>query len=123
MNSYINKRSAKLLLGWCIERYGPSQHADLKTLTIIIDPALDSFGEYRPYENIIVINDKWHRSLVSFCSTIIHEYTHFTQDMYKYAEYRNSYENHPYESTANNRGERDKYEARRWLLSKLRKKK
>jgi hypothetical protein len=39
--------------------------------------------------------------------------------MRKYGEYRNSYEKHPYEITCNTRGDRDKIEARRWLIRKL----
>lgn len=122
MSPYINKRNAELLLGWCKEKYGPSQYQNIKTLKIRLDQELDSFGQYFPYPNEIVTNPRKHRSLLEWCSTVIHEYTHFTQDMHKYTEYRNSYENHPYEITCNNRADRDKYEARLWLLRKLRKK-
>jgi hypothetical protein len=120
MSPYINKRSSKLILSWCIEKYGPSSYANVKTLTIKLDPTLDCFGQYFPYHNQISVNPKMHRSLISWCSTIIHEYTHFQQDMIKYTEYKTSYENHPYEISCNNRGDRDKLEARKYILGKLR---
>jgi hypothetical protein len=121
MGIYINKRVSKLILDWCIKNYGPSAYASVKTLTLELDPNLECFGQYFPYPNTILINPKKHRSLIALCSTIIHEYTHFQQDMVKYLEYRNSYENHPYEISSNNRGDRDKLEARRYILGKLRK--
>lgn len=119
MSPYINKRSAMLLLNWCKEKYGPSQYQNIKTLRVRLDPKLGSLGQYFPYPNEIVVNPRKHRSLVEWCGTVIHEYTHFTQDMYKYSDYRNSYEKHPYEVTCNNRADRDKLEARRFVLGKL----
>ena len=121
MSPYVNKRSANLLLEWCKERYGPSQFANIKTLTVKLDPTLDGLGQYLPTPNQIVLNPKKHRSLLEWCGTVIHEYTHFGQDMYKYSEYRNVYEKHPYEVTCNNRADRDKNEARLCILRKLRK--
>lgn len=123
MNRYINRRSANLLLSWCKEKYGPSQYQNIKTLKIRLDSKLEGFGQYFPYLNEIVINPKKHKSLLQWCGTVIHEYTHFTQDMYKYLEYRNRYENHPYEITCENRENRDKLEARRFVLGKLKPKK
>ena len=119
MSPYINKRSAKLLLDWCIQKYGPSQYASLKTLKIDLDPNLEYIGQYLQCTNTITLNPRYHRSLLGWCATVIHEYTHFQQDMNKYHEYRNSYEKHPYEVSSNNRSNRDKLEARRWLLRKL----
>ena len=121
MNQYVNKKSSKLTLDWCIEKYGPSAYANVKTLTIDLNPNLECLGQYFPYPNTIVINPKKHRSLIALCSTIIHEYTHFQQDMVKYLEYRTSYDNHPYEISSNNRSDRDKLEARNYVLGKLRK--
>lgn len=120
MSPYISKRSANLLLAWCKEKYGPSQYQDIKTLTVRLDPELDYLGQYFPYSNEIVVNPRRHRSLLEWCGTVIHEYTHFTQDLYKYDDYRNRYEKHPYEITCNNRANRDKIEARRFIFGKLR---
>ena len=122
MSPYINKRSAKLLLEWCKEKYGPSHYHSIRTLSVRLDTGLEEMGMYFSKPNEIVVNPKNHRSLLEWCGTIIHEYTHFKQNMDKYGEYRNSYENHPYEITCNNREDRDKFEARLWLLRKLRKK-
>ena len=123
MPAQINKKTAKLIIKWCQERYGNSQYSDFSKLHVTLDSTLPWHGQYFPLKNEIKLNPKKHRSTVSWCSTVIHEYTHFLQDMEKYLKYRTSYENHPYEKTANNRCERDKFEARRWLMRKLIKKK
>lgn len=115
----INIRTAILLVEWCTQKYGPSKFANIETLTIEIDDSLIYYGEYDQEDNVIILNRKRHRSLLSWCNTIIHEYTHFTQNMTKYQEYRNSYEKHPYEITANRRSDKDMLEARRWLRKKL----
>jgi hypothetical protein len=115
MSPHVNLKSAKLILSWCIEKYGPSEYANLKTLKIKLDSNLEYIGQYMQYNNTITLNPR--------CSTVIHEYTHFQQDMNKYHEYRTSYENHPYEISSNNRSNRDKLEAKRFILGKLRAKK
>lgn len=119
MVNRLNKRTAKLMLSWCIQKYGPSKYANVNTLLIEIDTEIAWLGQYLGQKNTILVNPKMHRSLVSWCETIIHEYTHFQQDMHKYHEYRNRYDKHPYEIACNNRANRDKFEARKWLLRKL----
>jgi hypothetical protein len=60
VREYINKKSANLLLGWCIEKYGPSKYNNLKTLKIQIDPNHIHFGMYEPCQNTIILNPKRH---------------------------------------------------------------
>lgn len=121
MSPYANRKTAKLLLEWCVNQYGPSKYADLDTLKIRLSSKLEFFGEYCPEENEIILNPKKHRSLVEWCSTFIHEYTHFRQNMSRYSQVKKSYDENPYEIESNLIGERDKFLARRWLFKKLRK--
>lgn len=123
MSPYVNRKTAKLLLEWCSNHYGASKFADLETLSIRLDSKLEFFGEYCPDENQIILNPKKHRSLVEWCNTFIHEYTHFRQNMERYDKFKTSYDDNPYEIECNRIGERDKFLARRWVFGKLRNKK
>lgn len=120
MNSNINYRSARILLSWCKKKYGPSDHVNVNSIKIKLDPRLDAYGQYFIEKETICLNPAKHRSLVSWCNTIIHEYTHVKQDMHKYySDYGNRYKSHPFEIKANYLAKRDQLEARRYLMEKL----
>ena len=110
----INKRNLNKILDWCKGYYGDSKFKNMNTLDVIIDYSMkDAKGQYCPHSNKIYINPKWHRSFIEVIDTMIHEYTHFKQDIkvmyFKYLDdYSYNYENHPYEHTANKIAERDK---------------
>lgn len=127
MSSLISKKSAKLTLDWCIDRYGTSLHNDLSTLEIKFRSKLAFYGEYDSDDNAIYINPTKHKTLIDLVNTVIHEYTHFKQNidgMYTkyYDRYGRTYENHPHEISAHRTADRDQREARRWVLNQLRKK-
>lgn len=137
MKSYLVSRKAALLaLDWCKNRYGSSQFNKIETLTLKLnsnlryeDPPHELIvASYDPSDNEISINPKLIRSLLDLCDTVIHEYTHFQQDIdimyHKYTEeYGRNYTNHPYEASANARGTRDKAECKRSIIKLLRKSK
>lgn len=82
-------------------------------------------GEYNVDDNIIYVNPKKHRSLKEWVNTVIHEYTHFKQNidgMYDkyYTKYGRTYENHPHEVAADRTANRDEMEARLWVLRQIR---
>lgn len=109
----INKRSLEKILVWCKNQYGESKFKNIDTLDVYIDETMNSMGSYCPFHNTIFINPKRHRSFISAIDTMIHEYTHFKQDIremyYKYlTDYTFNYENHPYEITAKETAKRDK---------------
>jgi len=126
MAGLISRKTAHLTLDWCIARYGASIHNDINSLEIRLRSKLDVFGEYDSDDNVIYLNPKKHRSLRDWCNTVIHEYTHFRQNidgMYtKYFEKGRTYENHPHEVAAHKTADRDTAEARKWVLQQLRKK-
>lgn len=126
MSRLISKKTANLTLAWCIDRYGASIHNDLSTLEIRLRSKLEFYGEYDSEDNIIYLNPTKHKTLIEWVNTIIHEYTHFKQNidgMYTkyYDRYGRSYENHPHEVSAHRTAERDQKEARSWVLQNLRK--
>tara|TARA_R110000868_G_scaffold117446_1_gene311927 strand:+ start:419 stop:817 length:399 start_codon:yes stop_codon:yes gene_type:complete len=110
----INKRNLNKILLWCKETYGVSRFKNINYLTVEIDNTIeDAKGQYCPYSNRIYINPKHHTSFIEVIDTMIHEYTHFKQDIkvmyFKYMnEYSYNYSNHPYEHTANKVAERDR---------------
>jgi hypothetical protein len=109
----INKKNLKRILNWCKDYYGESKFKNINTLKIYIDDTMDSAGAYCTSHNAIFINTKVHRSFIDVINTMIHEYTHFRQDIkvmyFKYLKvYSFNYENHPYEITARETAERDK---------------
>lgn len=133
----IRKKNALLALQWCINKYGESKYNNLKTLKIRINSnlrlkekdgtSISIIGSYDPDKNEISLNLKEIRSLKYLVRSVIHEYTHFLQDItvmyHKYTdEYHVSYENHPYEKTANSREDRDWKECRLWVLRQIRSK-
>jgi hypothetical protein len=120
MTKNVSRKSAKMIVEWCIKHYGPSKYADLETLSVRLDSRMEFLGEYCPVENQIILNPKKHRSLLEWCSTVIHEYTHFRQNMDKYSRLKVEYSENPYELESNSIADRDKFLARLWLLRKLR---
>ena len=126
MPALVSRKTALLTLEWCISKYGPSIHNDLDTLDLKLTTKLEFYGEYESFDNIIYLNPKRHRSLKEWCNTVIHEYTHFRQNiegMYsKYYDQGRTYENHPHEVAANRIANRDVAEARLWVLRQIRKK-
>jgi len=133
----VRRKYALLALEWCINKYGESKYNDNKTLKLTVDSNLKDKDDdgirkpitawYHPSTNEIRLNFKKIHSLKELVGTVIHEYTHFLQDInvmyHKYTEeYGISYENHPYEKTANAREERDWKECRLWVLQQIRSK-
>lgn len=109
----INKKNLKKILKWCKDTYGESRFKKMDTLKVIIIPTMDAAGAYCTIQNAIFINPKRHDSFIGVIDTMIHEYTHFKQDInvmyFKYfKEYTYNYENHPYEITARETASRDK---------------
>jgi Zn-dependent peptidase ImmA (M78 family) len=68
-------------------------------------------GYYEPTKNLIVIFKCAHNSCVDLFDTMVHEYTHYCQDMSEYSRLCRSYsyDNHPYEIEAWAKGEEYKW--------------
>lgn len=109
----INKKNLNKILRWCKENYGGSKFKRMGSLKVVIDNSMDAAGAYCTIQNTIFVNPKYHDSFIGIVDTMIHEYTHFRQDInvmyFKYfREYNYSYDRHPYEITARETAARDK---------------
>lgn len=110
----INKRNLNKILRWCKDYYGSSKFKNINTLEVCIDRDMtDAAGCYCSVSNKIFINPDLHTSFIGVIDTMIHEYTHFRQNInvmyFKYfKKYSFNYENHPYEITARTTAERDR---------------
>lgn len=102
----ITRKDVQFMLDWCSQKFGRSRFAKYPGL-YLNRTNNEFYGQYIPDKNKIQINLKKHRSVIEVCSTVIHEYTHYLQDMKKYNvylyEFRRTYCSHPYEYTARNR--------------------
>ena len=80
-------------------------------------------GIYDEDNNLIVIYKPAHRSALDVFDTLIHEYTHSTQCMTKYAKMfsKYGYDHHPYEREAVKMGKRHAKKCRQYI-TKLNKK-
>ncbi len=124
----INKRNLNKILRWCKDHYGKSKFKSMRTLSVVIDTEMDASGAYCTIQNKIFINPNHHDSFIGVVDTMIHEYTHFRQDInvmyFKYfKKYNYSYENHPYEITATHVAQRDKRKCFRDVFHKRYRKK
>lgn len=110
----MNRKHIIWMFEWCENKFGKSKfNEDFK---IKISKAKDRYGVYMRDKNTIQVNVKAHKSLLELCDTVVHEYTHYLQDMSMYVEYflkyNRNYDNHPYEVTANNRAKKWKKKLR-----------
>ena len=111
----VSRKDVVKMMDFCINKWGMSRfHDSLPKLRVYSKPPKDepeTFGYFNEDSNIIIVYIKPHKSMLDICDTIIHEYTHYLQDIigmygvYLY-KYKRNYENHPYEVTAFNRGRR-----------------
>ena len=94
---------------WCKNKFGESKfNPDFKVK--ISRKEKDKYGCYIDDKDVIQINLKAHKTLIELCDTVIHEYTHYLQDMAMYTtyflKYNRNYDNHPYEISADNKAKK-----------------
>lgn len=116
---YVNK-----IVDWCVKTYGKSKHNRQfpqvqyrKGIYMNEDPRTMAF--YDDQDGVIFINKDDHRSLLSLANSIIHEYTHYKQNMKHYdilSQYL-PYRKNPLEIEANNVAKRDAKKCLREILS------
>jgi len=103
------------MFDWCKSKFGESKFNndfDVK----ISRKEKGKYGCYIDDLDIIQINLNVHKSLIELCDTVIHEYTHYLQNMVMYDKYflkhNRNYNNHPYEISANNKAKKYRKELR-----------
>lgn len=108
----LTKRHVNKIFEWCLKTYGKSKYN--KTLPVVQfkKPDFtneDCAGVYDEVEHTIFINKDQHTSLEDLANSVIHEYTHYKQNMKHYqilALYLDD-ERHPMEIEANEIASRD----------------
>jgi hypothetical protein len=99
----IKRKHIIWMFDWCYNNLGQSKF-NHKFKVVISRKKEDVFGQYVIGKDIIRINIKNHKSLLDICDTVIHEYTHYLQNMEMYTtyvyKYNRNYSNHPYEVSA-----------------------
>jgi len=111
----IERKHMTFAVQWCQEKWGVSKFKrNLPTLYMSNSKNPINFGLYYLKGNRIVVYINAHKTALDIFSTIIHEYTHYLQDMNKYVNYKNkNYNKHPYEITAYNREKKFKWELKK----------
>lgn len=108
----VTRWHALRVLDWCITNYGPSKyngpypHVEFRKEDITTERLA---GYYCDIENVIFLNKDFHLTIRELIKTIIHEYTHYKQNMKHYyvlSEYL-SYDSNPLEKQARKITSRD----------------
>lgn len=87
---------------WCINKWGASTSSSDELWLSISWQKNDTLGLYDIDENEIIVYVKPHLNIRDLIDTVIHEFTHYRQPMYKYSDIlkKTGYNNHPLEVEA-----------------------
>lgn len=107
--SSIKRNHIVWMFDWCKEKFGESKfNNDFSVKISRTDKS--KFGCYLDDLDTIQVNLNMHKSLIELCDTVIHEFTHYLQDMGMYDvyfdKYNRNYNNHPYEISADNKAKK-----------------
>ncbi len=107
--SNIKRNHIVWMFDWCKEKFGESKFNDDFGVKISRTDK-SKYGCYLDDLDTIQVNLTMHKSLIELCDTVIHEFTHYLQDMRMYDvyfdKYNRNYNNHPYEISADNKAKR-----------------
>jgi len=125
----INSKTAKLIVKYCVENFGLSKLYDYEIPSVLIidsRPTMDGFQKkdiayFNSNDNIITIFKPNIISFVDFIDTIIHEYTHYLQDLCEYSELEFIYDyyDHPMEIEATETASKHKWLCKKYVAGKL----
>ena len=117
--SQIKRKHISGMLEFCFTTFGYSLYQPhYPIIKIDYNNKLKGMlGEYDGDENTISINLKYHKSVVELCSTVIHEFIHYLQNMDRYNKlYKKvGYNDHPFEIEATELSNHWKKECRNFI--------
>jgi hypothetical protein len=95
---------AKETINYCVATLGVNRSLPLPTVSVIKRGRSRRYGQYNVTMNHIQIHHNICGDVKTLLQTLIHEYTHYTQDLNKYEVlYKQfGYDNHPQEVEARN---------------------
>ncbi len=96
------KEIALLILMYNVYVFGVHKYKKVPKISIINDADLAYYGWFETKTNKIVVNRFYACTMKLFVKTILHEYTHYLQNLslYKIILKKVGYDNHPYEIEA-----------------------
>lgn len=96
------KEIALLILMYNVYVFGVHKYKKVPKISIINDADLAYYGWFETKTNKIVVNRYYASTIKLLMKTILHEYTHYLQNMslYKRILKKVGYDNHPYEIEA-----------------------
>ena len=98
------KEIASLTLMYSIAKFGVHKYKKVPKVSVINNPDDKFYGMFDCGTNRIVVNRAYAADVKLFIQTLLHEYTHYLQNMNTYIQlYKKvGYDNHPYEVEARN---------------------
>ena len=98
------KGIANLTIMYGVGKLGVHKYKKVPTVSVVNNPDDKFYGMFDCGTNKIVVNRAYAVNVKLLVQTILHEYTHYLQNMSKYIQlYKKvGYDNHPYEVEARN---------------------
>lgn len=99
----LRKLSTYVLL-YCVGKMGTHKYKPVPKVSIVRRPNDKYYGFFDCSKNTIVLNTSYCGNVKLFIQTLLHEYTHYLQNMTTYIQlYKKvGYEKHPYEIESRN---------------------
>ena len=98
------RKIATYVLLYCVGKMGTHKYKPVPKVSIINNADDKFYGVFECGKNTIVINRAYCSNVKLFIQTLLHEYTHYLQNMTTYIQlYKKvGYEKHPYEIESRN---------------------
>jgi len=98
----ITRKNALIIFDWCKKTFGVST-INGPYPKLVFHKKGEYAGLYDPWKNEIHVCKNYHRTILGFIGTLIHEYTHYHQSIkrqYQKLDKIYSYKSHPMEREA-----------------------
>ena len=88
-----------MVMIYCVNNLGTHKYKPLPKVSIVHNADANYYGMFHCGRNTIVINTSHSTTIKLFIQTLIHEYTHYLQNMNEYKQIfkKVGYDKHPYE--------------------------
>ena len=98
------RKVTDLTLLYCTNKFGTHKYKPVPKVSIINNPDYKFYGMFECSKNTIVLNRAYCDTVKLYTQTLLHEYTHYLQNMTKYTQIfkKVGYDTHPYEVEARN---------------------
>lgn len=108
----VKRRHVAQIFAWCVKRWGKSKYnSEVPTVVVFHSKSADYLASYNEVDHRLRIDIKSHSGLIDLIATIIHEYTHYKQNVkknYNRMLEKHGYFRHPYEKSANKKARKYK---------------